>query len=460
MFKSRISNSITAKMASMFKKGSSNRDTRYQSRFITLENGLGLSLVSFPGVKTVSLRCFVFVGSVYESRENSGISHFLEHMLFRGNETLGDAATMSVKMEELGGEFNAATSFDQTEFWLDIHLDYLKQGIERFCQFIQFPLFEQLETERSIILEEILGDYNDENNLIDLDSLTSNLLWPNHAMGMPIIGTVETVKKVSKQDLINWHDRFYTPSNMIIGITGDIDLGQIIDSVNSQFSVGKSKRIKNYPQIHAKPKIGNQLSLVFDKDNQFSIQWSFPVYELTRNLRIQYELLQRILDGGNSSRLQRMIREEKGLVYDISLDSTYFSTGIIMSVQSVVGVNRLSELMDALVELINDLVEKGVTEQELRVAKARYKAALECNNDTAQGVLYDSLMPRLTPSGAEYRDILPVLTEATIDSVNSTLKQLLDQHLTTFVLVGPWRESEEKMLKTKLQPWISGKNIS
>ncbi len=460
MFKSRMSNSITAKMASIFRKGSSNRDSRYQSQFITLKNGLGLSLVSFPGVKTVSLRCFVFVGSVYETRENSGISHFLEHMLFRGNEKLGDAATMSVKMEELGGEFNAATSFDQTEFWLDIHLDYLEQGIERFCQFIQFPLFEQLETERSVILEEILGDYNEENRLIDLDSLTSNLLWPNHPMGMPIIGTLETVKKISKQDLIDWHESFYVPSNLIIGITGDINLDQIIDAVSNQFSSGKAKKKNQYSQILAKPKPGNQLSLVSDKDNQFSIQWSFPVYELTQDLRIQYELLHRILDGGNSSRLQRMIREEKGLVYDISLDSTYFNKGMIMSIQSVVGTSRLSELMDALVELIKDLLAKGITEQELRVAKARYKAALECNNDTAQGILYDSLMPRLNPSGAEYKDILPGLSNITIDTVFSTLRRVLDQNLTTFVLVGPWGEQEENMLKAKLHPWISGKNTS
>jgi predicted Zn-dependent peptidase len=455
-----MSNSFTAKMASIFRKSHTSRNTRYQTRYKTLKNGLGLHLVSFPGVKTVSLRCFVFVGSVYETRENSGISHFLEHMLFRGNEKLGDATTMSIKMEELGGEFNAATSFDQTEFWLDVHLDYLDQGIERFCQFLQFPLYEQLETERSIILEEILGDYNDENSLIDLDSLTSNLLWPNHSMGMPIIGTVDTVKKITKTDLKNWHRIYYTPSNMILGITGDIDLRQIKDVISAQFITDAPNRIDKYPQILAKPLPGKQISLVSDKDNQFSIQWSFPVYELTRNLRVQYELLQRILDGGNSSRLQRLIREEKGLVYDISLDTTYFETGMIMSVQSVVGTSRLTELVNALVELIGELIKKGITDQELKMAKVRYKAALECNNDTAQGILYDSLMPKLNPSGVGYKEILPVLSEVSTGLINSTLKLLFDQNLSTFVLVGPWGDAEKEMLHSKLQPWISGRNIS
>ncbi len=81
--------------------------------------------MSFPGIKTVSIRSFVFVGSIYESTRLNGISHFLEHMLFRGNSELGDAITLSRKMEELAGEFNAATSFDMTEYWLDIHKDFL-----------------------------------------------------------------------------------------------------------------------------------------------------------------------------------------------------------------------------------------------------------------------------------------------------------------------------------------------
>lgn len=461
MFKGNVSKSIASRMVSMFRSSADDKQVRYRSQYRTLDNGLGLSVVSFPGIKTVSLRCFVFVGSVYENRSNNGISHFLEHMLFRGNEKLGDAATMNIKMEELGGEFNAATSFDQTEYWLDIHRDYLVKGIERFCQFLQFPLFEQMEVERSIILEEIIGDYNDENQLIDLDCLTAKLLWPDHAMGMPIIGDIQTVSNIKKQDLADWHQRFYTPANMIIGITGDVDESEIVDLVNGQFANAPHKpKSERYRSIEAKPQSGHQVLLVDDKDNQFGFQWTFPVYGLTKNHRVEYELLRRILDDGNSSRLQRMIREEKGLVYDISLDNTYFNNGMAMSLQSVVGINRLDALIVALVDLINELIDKGITQKELDMAKLRYRAALECNIDTAQGVLYSSLMPLLNPSGTHLEEVLAILNGLSRDAINLALKRVLVQQLSIFVLVGPWKEKDKRMLTAKLQPWISGRNMS
>lgn len=461
MFKGNVSKSIASRMASMFKSGAVGKQARYRSYYRTLKNGLGLSVVSFPGIKTVSIRCFVFVGSVYETTQNSGISHFMEHMLFRGNEKLGDASTMNIKMEELGGEFNAATSFDQTEYWLDIHRDYLAKGIERFCQFLQYPLFEQMEVERSIILEEIIGDYNDENQLIDLDCLTAKLLWPDHAMGMPIIGDVKTVGSIEKADLADWHKRFYTPGNMIIGITGDVDEVEIMELVSKQFeNASQTPKSEKYHPIKAKPLPGNQLLLVNDKDNQFGFQWAFPVYDLTKNHRVEYELLRRILDDGNSSRLQRMIREEKGLVYDISLDNTYFNNGMVMSLQSVVGINRLEELIVALVDLINELIDKGITREELEIAKLRYRAALECNTDTAQGILYSTLMPMLNSSGATFEEVLTILDGISLNTINAALKRSLEQQLSTFVLVGPWMEKDRRMLVSKLYPWISGKNMS
>lgn len=460
MFKVKVSDAITSKMSSMFRGRSTIAASRYQTHFKRLKNGLQLYVVSFPGIKTVSLRAFVFVGSVYENRENSGISHFLEHMLFRGNGKLGDATEMNVKMEELGGEFNAATSFDQTEYWLDIHRDYLLAGIERFCQFLQFPLFEQIEVERSIILEEINSDYNEENHLVDLDSLTSDLLWPGHPMGMPIIGNIDTIRNIGKRDLVAWHQKYYTPANMVLGITGDLDPQEIESLILKQFQSTPINNPQRYPPVMVKPGPGRQIRLVNDKDNQFGIQWTFPAYYLDRTRRIEYELLRRILDGGNSSRLQRLIREEKGLVYDISMDTTYFEEGAVISIQSVVGINRLGELLSSLVDLINDLIEKGVSQEELDFARRRFRAALECHTDTAQGILYDALVPILHPSGVRFDEMLPILDRLPLSAVNETLKTLLDQQLTTFAGVGPWTDKDRDLVFQTLQPWMSGKNSS
>lgn len=434
---------------------------RFKSQYTKLSNGLRVSAVSLPGVKTVSLRFFVFVGSIYETPEKNGISHFLEHMLFRGNEKLGDAYALSLKMEELGGEFNAATSFDQTEYWLDFHRDYLDLGIERFCQFLQFPLFEQLEVERSIILEEILSDYNEDNQLIDLDSLSSINLWPDQPMGLPIIGRPETVKKITKEDLVQWHQQFYYPGNIVLGISGDFDIPRVLQKIESHFEFGLPDKAKNsYATLCGTFPPKKQLELVNEKDNQYALQWSFPIYDLTKQLKVEYELIRRVLDDGNSSRIQRLIREEKGLVYDISVDMIYFDSGVVMSIQSAVGVNRLEELIEALVELLSDLISKGIKDRELGKAKLRYKAALECSNDTSQGVMFNQLSPLLYPSSGSLEEVLDVISSISLDRINRTFRKLIDQNLTTFVLVGPWDDDSKNMLSDKLHPWISGNSMS
>jgi predicted Zn-dependent peptidase len=461
MLKIKNTGILTADMAGLSKNGYSNIQGRYSSHFFELTNGPQLNVVSFPGISTVSLKCFVFVGSACEGPLNNGISHFLEHMLFRGNSKLGDAAQMSIGMEKLGGEFNAATSFDLTEYWFDFHRDYLDEGIEKFCQLLQYPLFEQIEIERSIILEEIIGDYNDDNLLIDLDSLSADLLWPEHPIGQPVIGSNKTIKEIKRSDLIEWHTRYYQPSNMVLGITGDVDAPAIFHKIASHFPENEPKKRPAKIQPVVGPSAsGNQVNLVFDKDNQFGFQWTFPVYGLTKTLRIEYELIQRVLDDGNSSRLQRLIREEKGLVYDISSDNLFFDSGMLLTIQSVVGINRLKELISTLVELVKKLVRDGITLDELELAKLRYKAALECNGDSAQGVLYNSLMPALYPCGCTYEEILPKLKEITIDDINLTLKKLLNQNQTTFAMVGPWDEGTREMVEEKLQPWINGRKRS
>ncbi len=461
MFKIKDPEMAVANLASLSKNGLCNIHGRYSSQFFQLKNGLRLSIVSFPGISTISLRCFAFVGSACETDENNGISHFLEHMLFRGNEKLGDANQMSIGLEKLGGELNASTSFDLTEYWFDFHRDFLDEGIEKFCQFLQYPLFEQIEIERSIILEEIIGDYNDDNQLIDLDSLSSRLLWPDHPMGRPVIGNRTTIKKIQRADLIEWHKRYYQPSNLVLGITGDVDPGSIIEKIIPQLPERKPEfNPGRYPPAIGKRLPEDQINLVFDKDNQFGFQWSFPSYRLTNQLRIEYQLIQRILDDGNSSRLQRLIREEKGLVYDISAETLYFETGVILSIESVVGINRLTELISTLVQLIGDLVKHGITADELELAKLRYRAALECNSDSAQGVLYNSLMPVLYPCGSTYEEILPKLKDISLDDINELLCKLFQQSCTTFCLVGPWNDTTRKMLQEKLYPWINGKNRS
>lgn len=425
-----------------------------EKHFYTLKNGLRVQIVPFSGIKTVTLRFWVFVGSANENQKNNGISHFLEHMIFRGNEKLGDSQVLNIKMEELGGEINAATSFDLTEYWLEYHHNYLEKGIRRFCQFLRYPRFEQIETERSIILEEILADYNEEHRLIDPDSISAMNLWPDHSMGLPIIGKTETVKEISETDLRNWYQEYYQPGNMILGITGDVDPAEILPWIEQEFSGTSFSEQKYYDYAPAAPRPGEQIQLVHDKDNQYSLQWSFPINRLTPEVRANCQLLCRVLDDGSSSRLQRQIREEKGLVYDISAVMSYYENGAVLTIQAQVSLGKLSELIDVLTTLIKELIDNGVEEEELRFSKLRYKAYLDCLNDSAQGVLSERVAPLLHPGVRQLREMLVLVDKLEKKELNQTIEEIFQQKQTCFVLVGPWGKEIKTKIDKKLAPWI------
>jgi predicted Zn-dependent peptidase len=408
---------------------------------------------SYPGVKTVNLRSIVSVGSAYENKTNSGISHFLEHMMFRGNRQLGSSNQLNLKMEEMGGDVNAVTSFDFTEYWLDYHLDYFELGLKRFCHFMQEPLFEDLEIERSIILEELKADFNENNQLIDVDGICAAELWSNHGLGLSVSGTRSSIESITLDDLAKWYRAYYQPGNILIGVTGDIDLDKTVQLFSELFSQKSVSERQTYPPVD-QATVDKQILLVEDKDNQYNLQWSFPHYPMTGDLRIEYQLIRRILNDGSSSRLQRLIREEKGLVYEISAEMLYFDIGATLSISSLVGQDRLPELMTVLTELIRDLIENGVTTEELNLAKRRYRIALDCNQDSAQGVLYEKMAPLIYPQLFPYQKVLEKLSEIRLSEINTSLRSLLQQNQTCFAIVGPSPESHRKKLEQLLGPWV------
>jgi len=409
--------------------------------------------LSYPGVKTVNLRGIVSVGSAFETKANSGISHFLEHMMFRGNRQLGSSNQLNLKMEEMGGDLNAVTSFDFTEYWLDYHLDYFELGLKRFCHFMQEPLFEDLEIERSIILEELKSDFNENNQLIDVDAICAAELWTDHSLGLSVSGTRTSIDSITRDDLIKWYRAYYQPGNILIGVSGDIDPDKTIQLFSEFFSQKSVSKRQTYPPVD-QTTVDNQILLVEDKDNQYNLQWSFPYYPMTADLRVEYQLIRRILNDGSSSRLQRLIREEKGLVYEISAEILYFDNGATLSISSQIGQDRLPELMVVLIDLIRDLIENGITREELNLAKRRYRIALDCNQDSAQGVLYETMAPLIYPQLFSYQKVLEKLSEIRLSEINTTLCSLLQQDQTCFAMVGPSPESHRERLEQLLDPWV------
>jgi len=426
-----------------------------QPHFFTLQNGLKVYTQTHPSIKTLTLHAWVFVGSAHENPGNNGISHFLEHMLFRGNQKLGNSVEMSLAMERLGGEMNAATSFDATEYWLECHKDYFETALKNFALFLRYPSFDQLETERGIVLEEIKNDYNDKNTLIDIDQIAAKALWPNHPMGLSISGTVKTLEKISLLELQDWYKRYYLPKNMILGISGNFDPLAAEAILTAHLGDLDGGQRFSYKPVEEELVPQNQITWVNDPDNQYNLQWSFLLSPLCSRMRLMLQLIGRILDDGSSSRLQRFIREERGLVYDISANHSFFDSGATLSLNATVGKEHLFELMEALTQLITRGLKEGFFAEELELAKLRLQTSLDCYCDSAEGQLHEKVALELYPSYLGLEQIGPVIKGITLEELNDLAGLLLGNDRCALVLIGPAPKDEERLrLETLLKPWL------
>jgi predicted Zn-dependent peptidase len=187
-----------------------------------LSNGLTTVVVDRPTSHQVLISLLVRAGSRFESPAESGISHFLEHILFRGNAAAPDSRALTLAFEEVGGMLNAVTGVEATEFYLVAHPERLDLALSRLSQFVRQPNFADLDKERQIILDEMLYDYNDRGDLIDLATLSAQLLWPDHGLSQSITGTPETVGRLGEADLRAYHGRCYLPGNCVLALVGNV----------------------------------------------------------------------------------------------------------------------------------------------------------------------------------------------------------------------------------------------
>jgi len=430
-------------------------NTSNQPQQFVLSNGLKVYTLVHRPIKTLTLHCWIFAGSIYENQQNNGISHFLEHMLFRGNQKLGSSVEMSLGFERLGGQLNAATSFDGTEYWLECHKDYFESAVSQFADFLRYPSFEQIETERAIILEEIKSDYNDQDQLIDLDQLASQAIWPAQPMGLSISGTAETVGKITKDQLVQWYQTYYHPKNMMFGISGDFDPEQLRQLLEASLGdLPEGKRWSYTPPV-ANLASTAQIEWVLEPDNQVQFAWTFVVDQLTPVKRLIIQLIARMLDDGSSSRLQRWVREEHGLVYDIAASPSFFDSGATLMISVTVGKERLTQLIDVLVKLIDQAVQEGFGPEELHLAKLRLQSELDCFTDTAEGRLHEAVAPQLAPCYLGLEQLGRLIEECTLEQINQQTTEILGSKSACFTFVGPTTDKEKPEIQKMLSPWLA-----
>jgi predicted Zn-dependent peptidase len=338
-----------------------------------LPNGIRVVTEVMPHVRSVSLGVWIGSGSRIEHGPENGISHFIEHMVFKGTKNRS-AEDIARSVDSVGGGLDAFTSKELVSFntkTLDEHLPF---AFDILSDLVRNPLFreEDIEKEKGVILEEIKMEA-DQPEFVLHETFISNF-WKGHGLGKPILGTRDTVKKFGKDILLDFYDRVYSPQNILITAAGNLRHSEIVRFVEDKFtSLPERPRpdLGEIPKPHAPIILKKKESL-----EQVHIALGVPAYPLAHAARFPLYVLNTVLGGGMSSRLFQNIREKQGLAYAVYSELNLFSDTGCFTVYAGTGVETAKQVVDSVVHELRVFKGDLITHDELRRAKDHLKGSL------------------------------------------------------------------------------------
>ena len=331
-----------------------------------------MRLLPLPHLQSATVSCFLRVGSRYETAETNGLSHFLEHMVYRGTQRHPQAHELSLAIERLGGTLDAATHVDFTSFDLTLPGESIVEGTHLIAEVLQRPLLTELRTEKQIIREEILEELNESGDQIDVDNVSRQLLYCDHPLGFSIAGPVRNLDRFGVDDLKAHHAAHYTSENAVVCVAGQFDSRAIEDALQGAFgkmAKGRERR-KACSSFNGAAK--ERFRYVHDPGSQTEVRISFHTPGVRSPHAATFLLLDRILDDGLSTRVHRLICEERGLAYEAFAGNDTFEECGVFDFGASVEHKKVSPLVETLVELIDELRNAQPSIAEVEKAKRRY----------------------------------------------------------------------------------------
>ncbi|MBE9604476.1 insulinase family protein [Acetobacteraceae bacterium H6797] len=339
-------------------------------RLTRLPNGLTIVTETMPRVETVSFGAYVTAGTRDELAAENGVSHFLEHMAFKGT-AKRDAAAIARDMENVGGHLNAYTAREQTAYYAKVLKEDLGLAVDIIGDILTHSTFapEEVERERGVILQEI-GQANDTPDDIVFDHFQATA-YPDQPMGRPTLGPSSIIETMSRETLMGYMQRHYSPDRMIIAGAGALDHDTTVELVKKHFAdLPAPTPHTAVPSIYG----GGEFREMRELD-QVHLVLGFPGTGYGDPMHYPTMILSTLLGGGMSSRLFQEIREKRGLVYSVYSFASPFRDSGVFAIYAGTGEEQAAELVPVTVEELKR-VQFDVTEEELNRAKAQLRASL------------------------------------------------------------------------------------
>lgn len=412
-----------------------------------LPNGMRVITNRLEGRDSVGLAVWVKVGGRYEPGKISGISHFIEHMLFKGTKS---RSTKKIKedVEGVGGMFNAFTSEESTCYFVKIPKAYFEQAFDVLQDMTNHATLppEEFKKEKTVILEEI-------KMYMDLPSqyvheLMSELLWPEQPLGRPIAGTIKTVSGLGRDDLLHYLGSYYHARNFMVAVCGEIDHDRIVALAEKYFGHHANKKGSQF-----KPTSINRSHKRFYFLQKDTEQTHFVVgfHGLPRNDRKRYQLalLNVILGGNMSSRLFEEVREKRGFAYEIKSSLSFFHDTGAITISAGVQPDKTPQALKVIMRELSKLKEKNVTSNELRRAKDFFMGQLLLGyEDTLDRVLWFGERVMYGGDIPTIEEIRRDVENVTADDLRALSQKFFETSKIHLSLIGPLDKNFEGKVKS------------
>lgn len=332
-------------------------------------NNLRVLTIPMPSLESACVSFWVRVGSRHETKEKAGVSHFLEHMAFKGGKLFRNAQEVSAALDGLGAEYNAVTSREWTCFYIKVRAAQIEKAYEILSDMLVTPTLksEDIERERGVILEEIAMDEDQPSEKVG--SIFSKLIFPNHPLGVDIAGTPQSVKNIKKQDFLGYRSLYYVTQNCLLTVSGGVDEKNAVKMAEKYFGDLADAASLN-PELFRGSQSEPRSKHLEKSTEQTHIIVGYFAYPITDERKYAQTLLSIILGGGMSSRLFTEIREKRGLAYSVGTSvSTQVDIGEFATYAGTDPKNA-----DEVVKIIIDehgliCARKKITKNELQKAK-------------------------------------------------------------------------------------------
>ncbi len=409
-----------------------------------LKNGVRVITNSMPHTQSVSTILYYGVGSRYEDDRVAGISHFIEHMVFKGTTKRPTAKDISEAIEAVGGVLNASTGREVTSYWAKVPKTHAALAFDVLSDMLLNANFDpnEIEKERKVIIEELHQTLDSPPDLVN--ELINLVVWGDQPVGRDIGGSDDTVGKINREDLLSYMKGYYLPADMVVSVAGNIEHDDVVKMVED--TLGKLPAGERPVARSAKTVEGGPLLQIYNKETeQANLCLAVPSLNYTDPRRYVLSMMDTIMGSGMSSRLFQEIREERGLAYTVDSYASQLSDTGAWIVYSGVDPENIDDTIKAIVGELNKLRQERVPEAELVKAKEYNKGRMLLGLEDTRAVAswaggQELLMDRILT----VEEVVEHIEAVTTEQIHELAQEMFQPEKLRLAVVGPYQGQEDR----------------